>query len=218
MCDNEVRGLFADKPRPKDDNMCRTTWRLAGAWFFLTASTLLAGCTNDIVLDPNADVAISQELVPSAAISSWRTAESGVCDNLSVPPGSKLVVKVFANGVQIYSWSGTGWNFVAPSAVLTSDAAGNGTVGTHYAGPTWESLSGGRIVGAVRERCTPDADAVPWLLLDVVSQEGAGIFHRVRFIQRVNTTGGNAPSTPGSFIGEEAQVPYTTEYLFFRAA
>lgn len=202
--------------------MCSTPRRLAGAWFFLTASIAIAGCADDIVLDPNVDVPITQELVPSAATSSdvtaGRTAESGVCDNLSVPPGSKLVVKVFANGVQIYRWSGTAWNFVAPSAVMTSDAAGNGTVGTHYAGPTWESLSGGRIVGAVRERCTPDTDAIPWLLLDVVSREGAGIFHRVRFIQRVNTTGGNAPSTPGSFTGEEARVPYTTEYLFFRAA
>lgn len=59
-------------------------------------------------------------------------------------------------------------------------------------------------------------DAIPWLLLGAVSQ-GPGVFHRVAFIQRVNTVGGNAPSDPGSFTGEEARIPYTTEYLFYRA-
>ena len=38
------------------------------------------------------------------------------------------------------------------------------------------------------------------------------------FIQRVNTTGGIAPAAPGTTVGEEARVPYTAEYFFYRAA
>ena len=92
----------------------------------------------------------------------------------------------------------------------------NGIVGIHYAGPTWESNSGSKVVGTVLERCTPDPDAIPWLLLKAVSNEGPG-FSRVTFIQRVNTVGGIAPTDPGDFVGEEVEVPYTTEYYFYRA-
>ena len=36
------------------------------------------------------------------------------------------------------------------------------------------------------------------------------------FIQRVNTTGGKAPSTDGAFVGQVARVPYTADYFFYR--
>ena len=124
---------------------------------------------------------------------------------------------VYATGVQIYRWSGTSWTFVAPEATLSADAGGNSTIGIHYAGPTWKSVSGSKVVGSVSQRCTPDATAIPWLSLNVVSSEGPGIFHRVTFIQRVNTVGGLAPSSPGSFTGEEVRVPYTAEYFFYRS-
>jgi hypothetical protein len=47
--------------------------------------------------------------------------------------------------------------------------------------------------------------------------DGPGFFHRVTYIQRVNTVGGIAPSTAGRDVGEEARVPYTSEYLFYRS-
>ena len=37
-------------------------------------------------------------------------------------------------------------------------------------------------------------------------------------VLRVNTIGGTAPATAGAFVGDEARVPYTTEYYFYRAA
>ncbi len=125
---------------------------------------------------------------------------------------------MYAEGVQIYRWNGTSWIFVAPEALLFADADGNGVVGIHYGGPTWESNSGSKVVGMVLERCTPDPDAIPWLLLKAVSNEGPGPFQRVTFIQRVNTVGGLAPTDAGDFVGEEARVPYTTEYYFYRAS
>jgi len=72
------------------------------------------------------------------------------------------------------------------------------------------------VVGAVVDRCTPDPTAIPWLLLRAVSSEGPGPFHRVTHIQRVNTVGGTAPTDPGGFVGDVAEVPYTAEYYFYR--
>ena len=100
---------------------------------------------------------------------------------------------------------------------IVCDAGYHGDVGIHYAGPTWESHSGGKVIASRLEGCTPDPTAIPWLLLQTVSTEGPGIFDRVTYIQRVNTTGGLAPTDPGPFIGAEVEVPYTAEYYFYRA-
>jgi hypothetical protein len=139
------------------------------------------------------------------------------CQNLQVPAGNKVASHVYARGVQIYRWDGTSWVFVAPEAVLFADAEYRDPIGIHYAGPTWVSVSGSKVVGTVRERCTPDPAAIPWLLLGAVSLEGSGAFDRVTFIQRVNTVGGLAPTNPGASPGEVARVPYTTEYSFYQA-
>jgi hypothetical protein len=64
---------------------------------------------------------------------------------------------------------------------------------------------------------SPDPTAIDWLLLRAVETSGPGVFSPVTYIQRVNTTGGKAPTTPGSFIGEVVDVPYTAEYYFYRS-
>ena len=137
---------------------------------------------------------------------------------LRVEAGNKVAAHAYAVGVQVYRWTGTSWLFVGPKAVLYHADYGKGEFGTHYAGPTWESVSGSKVVGMVLERCTPDPDAIPWLLLRAVSSEGPGVFHRVTFIQRVNTVGGNAPDVPGEFTGQMVRVPYTADYYFYRKA
>ena len=141
----------------------------------------------------------------------------GDCDHLKVAAGNKLFYRVFAEGVQIYSWNGTSWLFVAPEAVLSANAGGSGVVGIHYAGPTWQSVSGSKVVGAVEDRCTVSAADIPWLRLRAVATERPGIFQNVTFILRLYTSGGVAPTSPGSSIGEIARVPYTAEYYFYRA-
>ena len=67
------------------------------------------------------------------------------------------------------------------------------------------------------DRCTPNGDAVPWLLLDAVSHVGRGVFHGVTHIQRVNTVGGKAPTEDGTFTDQMRGTPYTAEYFFYRA-
>ena len=141
---------------------------------------------------------------------------SPLCDRLQVQ-GGRVAFHVYALGVQIYRWNGTSWVFVAPSARLFADAEYHGEVGIHYAGPTWESHSGGKVIASRLESCAPDPTAIPWLLLQMVSTEGPGIFDRVTYIQRVNTAGGLPPTAPGPVIGAEEEVPYTAEYYFYRA-
>ena len=190
------------------------------------AAALLTACVDEAPVGPTrAAIPTPLAASPSAAKAGGapaagndnRAPDLGACQNLQAPAGSKVAYHVYATGVQIYHWTGTSWAFDGPSAVLSADAGGRSTVGTHYAGPTWESVSGGTVVGTVQQRCTPNPNAIAWLLLSAVS-DGPGVFHRVAYIQRVNTVGGNAPSSPGSFVGAEARVPYTTEYFFYRAA
>lgn len=143
-----------------------------------------------------------------------------LCQSIQVAEGNKVSFHTYAVGVQVYRWNGAAWVFVEPVASLHANKGFHGQVGTHYAGPTWESNSGSRVVGrrVVNTGCTPDANSIPWLLLEAVDTDGPGIFSRVTFIQRVNTTGGIAPAAPGTSVGQEARVPYTAEYFFYRAA
>jgi len=117
-------------------------------------------------------------------------------------------------GFQVYTWTGTNWGGPVPDAILFH---GDGIVGIHFVGPTWESDSGSRVVGAVvQPTVTVNTNAIPWVRLRAVSTEGPGIFAGTTFIQRVNTTGGRAPSVAGTVIGQVARVPYTADYFFYR--
>ena len=108
--------------------------------------------------------------------------------------------------------------FQCPEAVLFDNNGKN--VGTHYAGPTWESTDGSK-VGAKRLRGVKatEPNAVPWLLAVAVSHEGNGIFSDINNIQRLNTTGGVEPSTKAdaSNEGRIVWVPYTATYYFYKA-
>lgn len=139
------------------------------------------------------------------------------CEQLYAPVGNSVAFKVYASGVQVYTWNGSTWGFVGPIATLYSNSGLTGKVGTHYAGPTWKSNSGSLVIGKNPVRCTPNSDSIPWLLLEADETDNAGIFAGVTYIQRVNTVGGTAPAEPGTLDGEQAFVPYTTEYVFYRA-
>lgn len=140
------------------------------------------------------------------------------CSELQVQEGHRLAFRTYAVGVQVYRWNGTSWAFVAPIANLYATPDFRGPLGFHYAGPTWESRNGNNnVVGRRVAGCSVDPTAIDWLLLEAASNEGHGQFGRVTFIQRINTAAGRAPSTPGTTIGEEVRVPYTTEYYFYRA-
>jgi hypothetical protein len=162
-------------------------------------------------------LALAAWAAPAIADDNRAPVLTGVETNIVVQTGNKVHFHAYAIGVQIYHWNATlgTWGTSTPSAILY-DGDGN-EVAIHYAGPTWESNSGSKVVGVKVNGVTVDPTAIPWLLLKAKTAEGPGIFARTTYVQRVNTTGGLAPSTPGTVDGEEADVPYTAEYFFYRA-
>lgn len=176
----------------------------------VAATTLLAGCAEDAPTGPVAEFSTAGAATDQVAV------DLGDCDQLRPPAGSDLVFHAYARGVQIYRWDGAGWTPVGPSAQLFADANSKALVGTHSTGPTWKSTSGSTVVGEVIDRCTPNPDAIQWLLLRGAKSTGPGVFLGVTHIQRVNTVGGKAPAEPGT-LGQVREMPYTADYFFYRA-
>jgi uncharacterized protein DUF3455 len=151
-----------------------------------------------------------------------------IAASLAVAEGNKVHFHAYAVGVQIYIATPSAadptqfvWTFTAPEAVLF-DADGD-TVGIHYAyaGPTrpaWETESGSLVVGArTVPPVTVTPGAIPWLIINAIQATGPGVLDGTTYIQRVNTTGGVAPGAAPTQAGQEARVPYTAEYYFYRA-
>ena len=129
---------------------------------------------------------------------------------------------VLATGAQVYTCTrnpagATGWVLRGPDAQLFDPQ--NKLIGKHYAGPTWEGLDGGKVVGVVKTSMPAPVDkAVPWLLLDAKSHEGSGTFTQAQAIVRMRTTGGTAPGDgcDEARAGQELRVPYTAIYVFLK--
>jgi hypothetical protein len=138
---------------------------------------------------------------------------------IQVPSGNKPFLVGHATGVQIYSCTAGGtWSATStPRATLVGD---NGQfIASHFAGPTWQAKDGSRVVGAKDSGVTVAADAIPWLLLHAKSTSPGPDGDRLvttTFVQRVNTTGGLAP-TSGCTAGATTEVPYTADYFFWQA-
>ena len=148
-----------------------------------------------------------------------------VPENLRTPETEVLSLETKATGVQIYECNASKdeptrfeWIFKAPEADLF-DMAGN-KIGKHYAGPTWESNDGSKVVGEVKSKDNgPDPNAIPWLLLSAKSTSGTGVFSQVKSIQRVHTVGGRAPTETCSQAqaGKVTRVGYKASYNFYVA-
>jgi hypothetical protein len=152
------------------------------------------------------------------ALSTVSAVSQDIPDKLALPHGGTVVGKYAAKGVQIYvcqvEGSATEWSFEAPEAALT-DAQGS-PVAKHYAGPTWEASDGSKIVGKVlASEPAPKAGAIPWLLLSTESS-GSGVLAGVRFVQRLNTSGGVGPTGGCQTAGTERRVAYTADYIFYK--
>ena len=133
-------------------------------------------------------------------------------------------LELTGRGVQVYACEAgkqgqaPAWVLQRPQAELV-DAEGQ-RVGTHAAGPVWRYKDGSAIHGElVSKQASPEADAVPWLVLRGVKPEGQGVLTEVVEIRREGTHGGVAPAGGCSAgnAGAERQVPYSAVYRFFRA-
>jgi len=141
---------------------------------------------------------------------------------LALSPNEVVVLKLSAKGSQNYECRSKQdapgqyeWVLLAPEADLFDE--GGKKVGKHYAGPTWESTKdGSKVVGAVKARAdSPEADAIPWLLLAVKEAAGKGTFAGITSVQRAETHGGKPPAG-GCQPGETRKVPYSAVYYFSR--
>jgi hypothetical protein len=143
-----------------------------------------------------------------------------VPQSLQPPDNQQLVFSVVGKGDQIYTCKGDGgqfaWALKAPEAQLF-DKDGK-VFGKHFAGPSWEANDGSRVTGkAAANVASPDADAIPWLLVNVVSHDGNGVLSRVTTIQRLHTKGGKAPDSgcDAEHVGQEVRKAYSAEYVFY---
>jgi hypothetical protein len=147
-----------------------------------------------------------------------------VPDAIAVPAGLEPVLFVHAKGSQIYTCQAGAdgkynWTLKAPDAELKDRK--DKVIGQHSAGPKWTLKDGSEVTGkAVGHVDSLDADSVPWLLLNVVSNSGKGQLATVTTIQRVHTHGGKPGSDPcdESHKNAETKSAYTADYYFFAPA
>jgi len=135
-------------------------------------------------------------------------------------PSKAPAIEAFGKGVQIYTCKAAAatyaWALKAPEATL-SDAKGN-VIGKHFAGPSWQANDGSTVVGeALNASPSPDAGAIPWIVLRAKSQTGNGIMSKVAYVVRTRTEGGVAPASgcDAGHVDAEVRVPYSAVYLFF---
>lgn len=163
--------------------------------------------------------------------------------NIQVPAGNVPYLVGHAAGTQNYVCLPSGDTFrytlFTPQATLFNDDMEE--IMTHYFGPNpdeggtiraaWQhSQDTSTVWGQVMPgNSSTDSryvapGAIAWLLVTIVGDQagptGGDKLTQTTYIQRVNTSGGAAPSTgcsSASNIGNQAFVPYTTDYYFYKA-
>ena len=159
---------------------------------------------------------------------------------IQAPPGTKAFLEGHAVGTQNYiclpSASGFAWTFFGPQATLFK--GNGGQIITHFLSPnpdeggvaraTWQHSKDTSTIWAVAIASSSDPKfvapgAIPWLLLRVVGDQtgptGGDQLLETTHIQRLNTSGGVAPSTgcsQSTHVGTKALVSYTTDYVFYK--
>jgi Protein of unknown function (DUF3455) len=159
-------------------------------------------------------------LASASTVLSFSIAAQEVPKQIQPVATEQLLLRVHAKGDQVYTCKADGaqftWTLKAPDAQLF-DKDGK-PFGKHFAGPSWEANDGSRVTGkAVANAPSPDADSIPWLLVNIVSHEGSGVLSRATSIQRLNTKGGKASASgcDAPHVGQEVRVPYSADYLFY---
>jgi FtsP/CotA-like multicopper oxidase with cupredoxin domain len=168
----------------------------------------------------NRRFAFTTLLVAVAAALAFSAGAQQVPQQLQPAANEQLLLQLHAKGDQVYTCKSDAaqftWTLKAPDAQLF-DKDGK-SFGKHFAGPSWEANDGSRVTGKpVANAPSPDANSIPWLLVNVVSHDGSGVLSRVTTIQRLNTKGGKVPASvcDASHLGQELRVPYFADYLFY---
>jgi hypothetical protein len=143
-----------------------------------------------------------------------------IADAIKPPAGSKPIgAYVVATGTQNYTCVvATGATTGAYTGASVPEAQLIGTGGRihHFAGPSWQSERDGSLVTGAKVASSARTNAIPELLLQVVSHSGSGILTNADYINRLYTSGGVAP-TSSCTAGQVVKVPYKAVYVFWDA-
>jgi hypothetical protein len=146
--------------------------------------------------------------------SSGATLNTGVADGIRVKDTTlKIVAALRGVGKQVYECNSTGgYTLREPVAVLYGPRGVPAAI--HGLGPFWANLDGSKVVGTspVSAPSPGGPSNIPWLLVTAASNAGPGVFSNVKFIQRLDTRGGVAPTT--RCTGPVA-VDYSADYVFW---
>jgi hypothetical protein len=197
----------------------------------ITASTIVLALHSSVAMAQTDPVGIRVPAVPQ---------------NIEAPAGHLVYLVAHAVGTQNFiclpTGGGVSWRFVGPQATLFLQFR-NGTyqqITSHFLSanpaengiprPTWQhsfdsSQVWGRVLASSNDSAFVEAGAIPWLLLEAagaqVGPAGGDVLARTTFIQRLNTSGGIAPTTgcsQSTDIGAMALVPYQADYFFYEAS
>jgi hypothetical protein len=184
--------------------------------------------------------AVAFTVLVSQSAHAHRIKVPSVPSDIEVPPGNKVFLVGHAVGTQNYicvpSGSGFAFALFTPQATLFERRDKQQAM-THYFSPnpsekgtvraTWESSRDtstvwGQVIQPSSDPNFVAPNAIPWLLVKVVGAAegptGGDSLTDTSYIQRLNTAGGNAPTTGCanlSDVGAKAFVPYTADYFFY---
>jgi hypothetical protein len=185
--------------------------------------------TNDVINDVINDVMDASD---GACPSSWTLvpvlpdAGQNLVPDGGLPP---MLIHAAATGTQNYTCTATtgdagttyAWLFVGPQANL--DDCNQQLIAHHFASeagaaaPEWQTVDQSYVIASKKQVYTPDASAVPWLLLQETSNGGSGTISKTLWIQRLYTSGGVAPTTTcdQNNVNTNQNVAYTADYYFY---
>ena len=151
--------------------------------------------------------------LPTATGASWTVANAR--------PEATLFVNVASQPVQVIT------HFLSPDTSPNGFAPnplpfGNATWQSSFdSSKVWAQVE--HSIAAGTDPSCPNTGSIACLLLQVIGAEagpaGGKSLTQTTFIQRLNTSGGSAPSTGCSVaadVGKQALVPYSADYYFFR--
>lgn len=151
--------------------------------------------------------------------------QASLPDAVKVPSGHRVVMEVVGAGDITYECrvkkdmaDQFEWAFSGPDALL-KDRKGQ-QVGKYFGPPaTWENRDGSKVTGAQLAVAPAGTGDIPSQLVKANPVVGEGAMRGVTYIQRVNTRGGVAPSSPcaASNVGQKQSVRYQADYIFWRA-
>jgi len=156
---------------------------------------------------------------PAAAQEPPSRPSLGLFSRIRAPSEVEPAFELAGTGVQIFRCEpdkgGFHWAFRLPEAELR-DARGQ-VVAHHGANYSFEHVDGSRLIGTIVDSDqAPGGDSLYWLLLRTQSY-GQGEFEKVRYVQRVDTSGGLPPPQCGADqVSQILRVPFSAKFVFYR--